>query len=267
MPEGGHRLKIPATLGAALVMFAASASADINDIRKRGQLRVLVTEGTPQFFAWKAGARPGLEREVLQGFCRLQRVDMAIVPVPSRATLLQALLKGEGDVAAGALSATGAVDDGLLFSSEVLPTRHVVVTRKPSHSVLTLDELRAQTKVGTSRGTALAEAVSGAGVPAAQVDDSLAPDGLLAALKAGKVSSCVVGVEQALPAHREDPDLLLGMYLGGKVSLAFALRKDDVQLRGALNEYIGNMRRSAAWNRLVLSYFGDAAADILKAAR
>ena len=252
---------------AVLLITCTQARADLHDIRKRGQLRVLVAEGTPQFFAWKPGARPGLEREVLQGFCRLQRVDMAIVPISSRAAVLTALQKGEGDVAAGALSMVATPDDALDFSAEVLPTRHVVVTRKPAKSVLTLDELRAEDKVGTTRGTALAEAVATAGVPAARVDDTLPMDGLLSALKAGKVTACVVGLEQVLPAQREDPELLLGMRLGPRVSLAFGLRKDDVQLRGALNEYITNMRRSAAWNRLLLSYFGDAAADILKAAR
>jgi membrane-bound lytic murein transglycosylase F len=260
-------MKTLAGLGAAVLLLASHAAADIGEVRKRGQLRVLVAEGAPHLFAWKAGARPGLEREVLQGFCRLLRVDLAIVPVSGPAALLSSLLKGEGDIAASGLSTLVEMGDGIELSAEVLPTRHVVVTRKPAHSVLTLDELRAHDKVGTAKGTALADAVSAAGIPPARVDDTFPADGLLAALKAGKISACIVGLEQALPAQREDPDLLVGMYVGGKVSLAFALRKEDTQLRGALNEYLGNMRRSAAWNRLLLSYFGDAAADILKAAR
>lgn len=258
------RYRTLAILAVALAVLAAPARADLADVRKRGKLRVLVAEGMPELFGWKPGARPGLEREILQGFCRLQRIDLAIVPLSAQAALLPALIKGDGDLAAGGLSA-GTVD-GVLFSSEVLPTRHVVVTRKPGKTVLTLEELRAR-KVGTVKGTALAEAVAEAGVPDSQVDDSLTRDTLLSALKAGKVSACVLRVEEALPAQRQDAELQLGMYLGGRTSVAFGLRNEDTQLRGALNEYIANMRRSAAWNRLVLSYFGESAADILKAAR
>jgi membrane-bound lytic murein transglycosylase MltF len=248
-------------------LAAPRAGADMPEVRKRGQLRVIVQDGvSADFFSWKVSVQPGLEREMLQGFCRLQRVDLAIVPVPTRTGVVSALLKGEGDLAAGGLSTLDPGHADVEFTSEILPSRHVVVTRKPSRAVLTLEELRTQ-KVGTVRGSALAEAVSAAGVPDGQIDDSLAPGDLLHALKAGKVSACVLAVEQALPAQHEDPDLQLGMYLGGKLSVAFATRKEDAQLRGALDEYIGNLRRSAAFNRLLLSYFGSSASDILKASR
>ena len=36
---------------------------------------------------------------------------------------------------------------------------------------------------------------------------------------------------------------------------------------GALNEYLGNQRRTPTWNRLVVKYFGSAAPDILRRAR
>ena len=253
----------------ALVLFVATdVAADVVDIRRRGQLRVVVPEGVPEFFA-RTADRPGFEREVLEGFCRLMtrrgwRLDLAILYVPHAQAVVPALLSGRADVAAGGL-ATLAMD-GVDFTEELLPSRYVVVTRRPTRNVLTVDELRAE-KVGTVRGTALADAVSGAGVPADHVDDSFAPASLLEGLRAGKVSACVLGVERALPARQRDPELQVGMYIGSKVSLGFAMRKEDAVLRDALDDYIRNVRRTSSWNRLVLSYFGDTASDILKASR
>jgi len=43
--------------------------------------------------------------------------------------------------------------------------------------------------------------------------------------------------------------------------------KDSRELLKALNEYLGNMRKSPSWNRLVVKYFGPAALDVLNAAR
>jgi hypothetical protein len=47
----------------------------------------------------------------------------------------------------------------------------------------------------------------------------------------------------------------------------WGVRKQDAQLRQALNEYLANVRRTATWNRLVVKHFGAAAIEILKKAR
>jgi ABC-type amino acid transport substrate-binding protein len=45
------------------------------------------------------------------------------------------------------------------------------------------------------------------------------------------------------------------------------VRKSDVALRKALNEYIENLRRTDTWSRLVVKYFGEMAPDVLRKAR
>jgi hypothetical protein len=57
------------------------------------------------------------------------------------------------------------------------------------------------------------------------------------------------------------------MFLGPPRSLAYAVRKQDAELKRALDEYIGAFRRSPSWSRLVVKYFGEAAPDVLKKAR
>jgi membrane-bound lytic murein transglycosylase MltF len=248
---------------AAIALAAARADADLAEIRKRAQLRVLVADSPPQFFSSQPDGPPGLEREILHGFARLHAVDLAILRVSSRAALFAALARGEGDVAAGGLCT--ADSPGVEYSAEILPSRYVVVSRRPVPSVFTLAELKDQ-KVGIVKGASVAEALAANGVPEARLE-LFDAGGLLPALKAGKVAVGVMRVEEAIPAQRADADFQLGMYLGSRVSLAFAMRKEDAQLRSALSEYVRNIRRSAAWNRLVLAYFGDAAADIVKATR
>ena len=39
------------------------------------------------------------------------------------------------------------------------------------------------------------------------------------------------------------------------------------ELLAALNDYVSNVRRTPTWNRLVVKYFGEAAPEVLKAAR
>ena len=148
----------------------------------------------------------------------------------------------------------------------MLPTRNVVLTRRPHRLVRTIGELREE-KVGTVKGTSLAEAVAAAGVPPAHVDGSVPSGALPDALKSGQVSAVVLGVENAISAQRADPALQLGLFLGPPTSLAYGVRKGDAELLKALDEHIENLRRTPTWSRLVVKYFGERAPDVLKKAR
>lgn len=45
--------------------------------------------------------------------------------------------------------------------------------------------------------------------------------------------------------------------------IAWAVRKSDADLRAALDEYLGNVRRGPSWSRLIVKYFGDQALQVL----
>jgi ABC-type amino acid transport substrate-binding protein len=248
-----------------LLLAAAVAGGDLHEIRERGVLRVLVVEGSPEFYAVRPGALAGLDRELLDGFARLHKLEIKTVEVPSWDELLPALQEGRGEVIAGGVTATDKRRQLIDFSVEVFPTRHVVLTRKPHRVVQSLQELRSE-RVGTIRGTSMAEVVTSVGIPAANVDDSFASGGLPAGLKGNRFTACVDGLEEALVAQRADPALQIGMFVGPRQSLAFGVRKDEPELRRALDEYLANVRRTPTWNRLVVKYFGASALDILKKA-
>jgi ABC-type amino acid transport substrate-binding protein len=104
-------------------------------------------------------------------------------------------------------------------------------------------------------------------VPPARVDDTIVTGTLPEALRAGKVTAVVLGIENAISAQRQDAEIQLGTFVGPPSSLAYGVRKEDAALLAALNEYIGNLRRTATWNRLVVKYFGEAAPEVLRKAR
>ena len=254
----------------ALVLLAAvpalGTATDLAEVKQRGVLRVLRMDvrGTDEFFPPSGGARLGFDRELLDGFASLHRVRLEPVTVSSWDGLIPALLQGRGDVIAGRFTVTEARQKQASFTSEVFPTRNVVLTRKPGRVVATLEQLRAE-KVGTIKGTSMAEAVAAAGV--ADVVDTITTGKLPEALQTGQVTAVVLGVENAITAQRDDVAMQVGLFLGPPRSLAYAVRKTDATLLAALNEYIDNVRRTPTWSRLVVKYFGEAAPEILRKAR
>ena len=254
-------------LAVALLTAAPLSAADLADVKARGTLRVIVMplSATDEFFPLPAGARPGFDRAVLDGFVALHRIKLEVVPVEGWDNLIPALLQGRGDLIAGRFTVTDTRLKQIAFTSEVFPSRNVVLTRKPHAPVATVEALREE-RVGTIKGSSMAEAVRPV-VPAPNVDDSFPPGGLPGALVAGKVSAVVLGVESAIAAQRQDPAMELGTFVGPPRSLAYGVRKQDAALLQALNEYIDNVRRTPTWSRLVVEYFGASAPDILRKVR
>jgi ABC-type amino acid transport substrate-binding protein len=260
------RLVLPVA-GAALLAASLAPAGDLEAVKARGSLRVLVVDikGPDEFFQLSAAA-PGFDREILEGFAALHRVRLDPVPIAGWDDLVPALLADKGDVIAGRFTVTEERRRRIAFTKETFPTRNVVLTRKPTPPVETLEQLRAL-RVGTVRGSSMAEAVARAGVPAATVDDSIQPGGLPAALAAGRVKAIVLGVENAIVAQRDDPQIQIGMFVGPPGSLACGVRRQDAALLAALDDYIENLRRTATWNRLVVKYFGASAPEVLRKAR
>lgn len=257
---------LPCLAGAAALLSSPASSADLEAVKAGGALRVLAVDlkSPDEFFQFSG--EPGFDREMLEGFAALNKVRLEPVSVSGWDDLVPALLAGKGDVIAGRFTVTDERRRRIAFTRETFPTRHVVLTRKPTPAVGSLEALRAL-RVGTVRGSSMAEAVARAGVPPANVDDSIAPGGLPAALAAGKVKAVVLGVENAIVAQRDDPQIEIGVFVGPPGSLAFGVRKGDAALLAALDGYIENLRRTATWNRLVVKYFGDSAPEVLRKAR
>ncbi len=254
-------------IGFGLLAVAPNrATADLPEITKRGSLRVLAVLVNQQESFMSAKPGVGFDRELLEGFAALHRVRLEVVPVAGWDGLLPALLKGEGDLIAGRFTVTESRKRQIDFTVEVFLTRNVMLTRKPHQLVTTLQRLR-QERVGTVRGTSMAEAVAAAQVPPSNVDDNIPTGQLPAALKAGKVTAIVLGVENAITDRRDDPALELGLFLGAPGSLAWGVRKPDSKLRDSLDEYVAEVRRTPTWGRLVVRYFGEDAPVVLKKAR
>lgn len=263
-----HKLAGAAVLGSCLALAGTTSALDLDALKQRGVLRALVVRvaGQNEFFPLERREPPGFDREVLEGFAGLHGLRLEAVAVSSWDELIPALQAGRGDLIAGRFTVTEARRRQIAFTHEVFPTRAVVVTRQPTPRVTTLAALRT-TRVGTLRGSSLADAVRAAGVPAARVDDSIAPGGLPAALARGQVEAIVLGVENAITAQRADPSLELGLFLGTPGSLAYGVRRDDAQLLAALDRYLAALRAAPTWSQLVIKYFGATAPDVLKLAR
>jgi len=248
-------------LGPAGGLFAA----DLTEIKAAGNLRVLVSaDELPEMFSFVAGPSPGFEREILEGFARLHRLRLDVVKVASFDLIIPKLLRGDGDLVTG-INDTEARRRQVAFTVEILPSRTLLVTREP-RLLRSVGDLAGE-RVGVLRGTTWEEAARTAGIPGSRIDSFADMEGLLKALGAKRNAAAVMSLSDFALLRRRRPELRAGPFLGAPRSAAWAVRKADVELLETLNEYVENMRRTASWGRLAVTYFGDDALTLLGRAR
>ena len=256
-------MRAMAVAGLAVVLGAAPARAlDLDAIKTRGAIRVIVAaDEAPETFALLPGADAGFERELLEGFARLNDLRIKVVTAPGYGDRIPMLLKGDGDVIV-AIFDTPDRRRQVAFTSEVMPTHNVAVTLTPHRVVGTLTELKAL-KVGVIKGTKPAETAVEAGVPPTALVAFDRREELLDALKKGDIGAGILPVSELALATRRLPGLRAGATVGDRGKIAWAVRKADAALQRALDEYVRNVRRSTSWSRLIVKYFGDQALSVL----
>ncbi len=235
------------------------------ELKKAGVLRVLIQPDVPRLY--KLEDTSGLEADLLKSFAQVSGLKLETVLVPNLGDRIPWLLEDRGDMIAGGLVATEARRRQVDFTAETFPIRHVVVTRKPMPVITSLDALRRE-RVGTVPGTSWAEQVAAAQVPKSQVDDSYPSiEKLMDALRRGTITATVMSVVWAMEERETDPNIQLGLMVGPATSVAFAVRKDQPRLLAALNEHLRAIRRTDAWSRLVVKYFGHDVLELLRKSR
>jgi polar amino acid transport system substrate-binding protein len=245
-----------------LLVGARLEARDLDEIRARGTLRVLAAaDEDPAWFSTLPTGEPGFEREVVEGFARVHKLTLQPVPVERWAEAIPSLLKGRGDVLVG-VNETEERKKLVDFTTELVPARNVVVTRKHAAPEPTLADLPRE-RIAVVPNTTWWQATVAAGVPVSRLVSVADVEGALEAVRTGKASAAVMDIVDFFLQRRRDPELRLGPSLGTAISSAWAVRKGDRALREALNAYLADLRKSPAWSRLLVKYFGDDALAIL----
>jgi ABC-type amino acid transport substrate-binding protein len=248
--------------GLAVLVGTTALAASAAELPSR--LRVLVAaDENPEIFSFEDRGRPGLERELLEGFCRVHGLELAVVPVRDFHQMIPMLLRGEGDVITGIVD-TAARRKAVAFSREVLPVRHLVVTRRPAPRVSSAEDLKTL-RVGVIPGTSWEQAAVEAGVPA---DRRLAfrdANLLLAGLRAAQVDAVVMPLVDYALAAKRDAKLEAGLFVGTGASDALAVRPADKTLLAALDAYLESAGQ--ARHVLIFRYLSEEALSLIAQAR
>jgi len=236
--------------------IVARSTADLQAIRKRGELRVLVSFDKTEFFMHGATLL-GFQAEALQHYekflnrglkRRERRVALVYLPVAFE-RLIPALRDGYGDVAAAPLTVTPEREREVDFVvDDRLRVDEVIVTHKDEQGLASLENLSGR-RVYVLRATSFVEhlralnerLVAGGRAPVIieEADPHLRIDDVLELVNAGIVAITVADDYKAELYAKVLPDLVVRQDLrlneGGR--MGWAVRKGNPELKRHLQSF------------------------------
>lgn len=246
---------------AAYLSPGAMAAADLDEIRRRGVLRV-ITRVDPQNYFVRAGQPAGFEYELVERFARSQGLALEFIVGDTDREILDWLRDGTGDVVTTRVSADELrADPALARSLTYFDSASVLVSRRGT-SVTAAEELagkRVAVHANTVHHRALGALVAG-GTPVVPVllnaDTPL--EDVLDRIENWAVDAAIVDAHALASVLGARPLIVAGETLPVRFEYAWTTRGRDAGLQHAIDGFLRDQFRKETYNVLAGRYFGRA---------
>ena len=269
----------------ALLFSACTGSIDDDDLDdvlvadsvsvpflKGGKLVVLMSNNIASYYVFKGQPR-GFEYEMLRLFCKENGLELEIKIINDFDYLLDSLVAGKGDIAAGNLTRTKARLQIVDFSPEVLRTRQVLVQRLPDdykklsknqiksrlvQDPLELDGKTVYVNAGSSFYSRLQNFAdeNGLDIETLTVNSDLGTDELVDMVSKGVIDYTVVD-ENIARIHKDIyKNIDISVPLSLSQSIAWAIPKGQDGLKALLVTWMDSRKNSTRYNMIFNKYYG-----------
>jgi membrane-bound lytic murein transglycosylase F len=243
---------------------------DLEGIRERGELRVIVDNSSTSYFIYK-GRRMGFEYELLKLLSEDLELELKIKVVENFEEAFQLLEDGRADLLANHLTITLARKQSVDFTSRLTQIKQVLVQRKPQNwrqmkvheieETLIRDvlELAGET-VYVRKGSAFAERLQnlseeiGEEIIIKEVD-SVSSESQIQQVLDGEIKYTIADEDVAQINYSYHRDLDVETAVSFPQQIAWAVRKESQELKNAINNWMAKLKRTADFQTIYDRYF------------
>lgn len=256
-PELKNRLDAFLIEGALTAFKDKTYKADLKGIKEKDVLRVLTRNTSTSYFVYR-GEQLGFEYELMQNLTKELDVRLEIVVPPTRKALAQYLTEGRGDIVAAGLTITDErkkdFDFGAPYNfvSELLV---VPATDTKTQGLADLKGVKIAVRKSSSYYTSLEKLKAQHGFEIEAVDENMETEEILDGVANGKyratvADSNIVEVEltYAQRVRSAGP-------IGEPRPVGWMVRKDQPELKAALDAHVKKTYKGMFYNMMVNKYF------------
>jgi len=232
---------------------------DLREIKKRQFLRVL-TRNNPACYYIHRGVSMGFEYELIKKFAKMNNMEILIIVPPEWDDMIPWLLEGRGDIIAGSMALTKKRKNipGIAFGKTYYSLQQALFCKKSDCSIKTLSDLKNR-EVFVRKNSVYWDTLEELQQKGVKFKLSPAPQSMetyeiIEAVEKGKFDLTVADkkfIEFAKVGHKISAPLLIG----DELRYAWAVRRENSELKQAVDNFFKKEYRGEFYNILYKRYF------------
>ena len=253
-------MALAAVAAAALVASCSQAPSVLQQVRARGELRV-VTLNLPTCYYLGAQRPEGLEYDLASRFAAELGVRLEIYAVPSEAAIREALADGKADIAAAQITATPAWSQVGEAATPYADISQLVVYRQGEprpRDTLQLETAKLAVRAGSPQEHLLARMKAILAPHLSWVETAPSTADPLEDVDSGQARYAIVDARTYSYARHLYPNIKVGFTLPQKRPVQWVVRRGGADLVQAVNRFFETMASSGALARLLQKDSGNA---------
>ncbi len=251
-----------------------TVTIDINEIKARGTLRVIMEYNSISYFIYK-GQRLGFEFELMQNFAKAIGVKLEIVLATSSDDQFNLLNEGKGDIIANGLFVNNKIKQQVALTIPYRNVEQVIVQRKSGTSVNPNDSIQKNDTLLQSVNELSNKIVyvpdnssyynrlkelsdsNGINMDVRILPDDRGIDDIIEAVANGEIDYTIANKDIALVNKSYFENLDVNTSAGKPQPLHWAVRNNSPDLLESINYWIKNFEKEKLYSALYFKYFSE----------
>jgi membrane-bound lytic murein transglycosylase F len=229
----------------------------IERIQKSGALRLITTRSLNNYYLYK-GEPAGFEYELAREFARYLHVDLDVV-TPGWNNLLVYLDQDKGDFVGASMSVTRERVEKVEFSIPYMEVQQQVIHHALVFGPKDIEDLSFRT-VHVRRDTSYhyrLQEIKESGIDVRYIlHDNVPTEDLIAMVHDRQIKFTIADSNIARLNQRYMPDIRVGIPIQEKESIAWAVRKNDLEMLEEINRFFLYVRKTGKLKEIVNKYYG-----------
>ena len=257
-----------------LTISEPTVDIDVNEIKERGTLRVILEYNSISYFIYK-GQHLGFEFELMQNFAQSLGVKLELVVAKSSDDQYNLLNEGKGDIIANGLFDNVQIKQQVAITNPYRSVQQVIVQRKPGISNNPSDSTRrndtllqsafdlsdkivyvADNSIFYNRLKEISDS-NGINIDVRILSDDRGTDDIIEAVANGEINYTIANKDVALLNKSYFENLDVNTAIGNEQNLHWAVRKNSEDLLVSVNNWIERFEKEKLYTVLYNKYFND----------
>ena len=251
-----------------------TVSFDINEIKERGVLRVIIEYNSIGYFIYK-GQRLGFEYELMQQYAHSLGVKLELVIAQAKENPFNLLNEGKGDIIANGLLNSQVIKHQISLTNPYRSVEQVIVQRKASISnnptdsthikdtlLLSVEQLAdkiiyvADNSIYYNHLKEVSDSI-GINMDVRILPDGRSTDDIIEAVANHEIDYTIANKDVALVNKSYFENLDVNTSIGKPEALHWAVRKNAPELLAHVNKWIALFEKEKLYSTLYFKYFNE----------